>query len=161
LKALKAQHPSPRSITVKEGDANAALQEWLASGIDWSRHRSVVFLDPFGMQVPWSTIEALAKTKAMELIINFPLGMAIQRLLPKSGNIPPGWQMSLDTFFGSPEWRGLAYEEGADLFGPKCRWSADRDQSCWIGIQTACAPRLATYRRRASSGILEQAPSTT
>ena len=85
LKALKAQHPSPRSITVKEGDANAALQEWLASGIDWSRHRSVVFLDPFGMQVPWSTIEALAKTKAMELIINFPLGMAIQRLLPKSG----------------------------------------------------------------------------
>ena len=27
--------------------------------------------------------------------------------------------MSLDTFFGSPEWRGLAYEEGADLFGPK------------------------------------------
>jgi three-Cys-motif partner protein len=71
------------------------------------------------MQVPWSTIETLAKTKAIEVIINFPLGMAIQRMLTKSGDIPPGWQMSLDTFFGSQAWRGLAYEEGTDLFGPK------------------------------------------
>ena len=53
------------------------------------------------------------------LFINFPLNMAIQRLLPKSGDIPPGWQISLDTFFGSPNWRQLAYEEDADLFGPK------------------------------------------
>jgi three-Cys-motif partner protein len=88
-------------------------------GIDWTRHRAVVFLDPFGMQVPWSTIETLAKTKAIEVIINFPLGMAIQRLLTRSGDIPLGWQMSLDTFFGSPEWHALVYEEGTDLFGPK------------------------------------------
>jgi three-Cys-motif partner protein len=51
--------------------------------------------------------------------MNFPLHMAIQRLLTKSGDIPRDWQMSLDTFFGSPDWRKLAYEEGADLFGPK------------------------------------------
>jgi three-Cys-motif partner protein len=119
LKALKAKYQSRRNITVKEGDANAALREWLASGTDWTHYRAVVFLDPFGMQVPWSTIETLAKTKAIEVIINFPLGMAIQRMLTKSGDIPPGWQMSLDTFFGSQAWRGLAYEEGTDLFGPK------------------------------------------
>ena len=119
LKALKVEYQSRRNITVKEGDANAALQELLASGIDWSHQRAVVFLDPFGMQAPWLTIETLAETKAIEVIVNFPLGMHIQRLLTKSGDIPPGWQMSLDTFFGSPEWRGLAYEEGTDLFGPK------------------------------------------
>jgi three-Cys-motif partner protein len=79
----------------------------------------VVFLDPFGMQVPWSTLEALAKTKAIEVLINFPLGMAIQRLLTRSGEIPEGWQMSLDTFFGSPEWRTIVYEEGEDLSDPK------------------------------------------
>jgi three-Cys-motif partner protein len=121
LNALKTQYQSQRNITVKEGDANAALQAWLSSGIDWNHHRALVFLDPFGMQVPWSTIEVLARTKAIEVIINFPLGMAIQRLLPKSGDIPAGWQMSLDTFFGSPDWRGLAYEEGTDLFGPKVK----------------------------------------
>jgi three-Cys-motif partner protein len=119
LNALKAEYQSQRNIVVTESDASAALQVWLTSGIDWNRHRAVVFLDPFGMQVPWTTIEALANTKAIEVIVNFPLGMAIQRLLTKSGDIPPGWQMSLDMFFGSPDWRALAYEEGTDLFGPK------------------------------------------
>jgi three-Cys-motif partner protein len=119
LKALKTEYGATRNITVHEGDANAALQTWLSSGVDWKSHRAVVFLDPFGMQVPWSTIEALAKTRAVEVIINFPLGMAIQRLLTKSGDIPKGWQISLDTFFGSPDWRQLVYEEGQDLFGAK------------------------------------------
>jgi three-Cys-motif partner protein len=119
LNALKAEYQTQRNIAVKEGDASAALQAWLTSGIDWDHHRAVVFLDPFGMQVPWSTIEALAKTKAIEVIVNFPLNMAIQRLLTRSGEIPLDWQMSLDTFFGSPDWRGLAYEEKTDLFGPK------------------------------------------
>ena len=78
----------------------------------------MVFLDPFGMQVPWQTIEALAKTNAIEVIINFPLGMAVQRLLMKSGDIPQGWQMSLDSFFGSNRWRALVYESRPGLFGP-------------------------------------------
>ena len=119
LNALKTEYAAKRRITVHEGDANAAIQAWLGGGIDWQHHRAVVFLDPFGMQVPWSTIEALARTSAIEVIINFPLGMAIQRLLTKSSDIPEGWQISLNAFLGSPEWRTLVYEEGADLFGPK------------------------------------------
>lgn len=117
LAGLKSEYASKRTISVQESDANEALQAWLASGIDWRHHRAVVFLDPFGMQVPWTTIEGLAKTKAVEVIINFPLGMAIQRLLIKSGDIPPGWQLSLDNFFGSTEWRSLVYEATSDLFG--------------------------------------------
>jgi three-Cys-motif partner protein len=118
LTTLKAQYAAKRAITVRQGDANGALQEWLASGIDWKHHRAVVFLDPFGMQVPWPTIEILAKTRAVEVIINFPLGMAIQRLLTKSGKIPQGWQISLDTFFGSEDWRQLTYQKSFDLLGP-------------------------------------------
>jgi len=119
LHTVKAEYGSGPQIIVQEADANAALESWLSSGIDWQHHRAVVFLDPFGMQVPWSTIVALAKTKAIEVMINFPLGMAIQRLLTRSGDIPEGWQMSLDTFFGSREWWKITYEEGEDLFGPK------------------------------------------
>jgi len=125
LNGLKLEYAGTRPIIVQEGDANAALQEWLASGIDWKHYRAVVFLDPFGMQVPWSTIEKLAATKAVEVIVNFPLGMAIHRLLTKTGDIPQGWQMSLDSFFGSPDWRDLAYEESTDLFGPKVRKVSD------------------------------------
>ena len=118
LEALKVEYASRRVIDVRKGDANAELQEWLAAGIDWKHHRAVVFLDPFGMQVSWSTIEMLAGTSAIEVIVNFPLGMAIQRLLTRSGDIPHGWQISLDMFFGSPDWRGLVYETESDLFGP-------------------------------------------
>ena len=78
LQNIKTEYGDKRRIMVLEADANAALKAWLASGINWQYYRAVVFLDPFGMQVPWSTIETLAKTKAIEAIINFPLGMAIQ-----------------------------------------------------------------------------------
>jgi len=118
LRALQKEYAGRRTIDVQEEDANVALQKLLTRGIDWTHHRAVVFLDPFGMQVPWSTIEGLARTRSIEIIVNFPLGMAIQRLLTRSGEIPEGWQISLDTFFGSPEWRRLVYEDGQDLFGP-------------------------------------------
>jgi len=119
LESIKAEYGDRRQIIVQEADANVALKAWLASGIDWRHHRAVVFLDPFGMQVSWFTINALAKTKAIEVIINFPLGMAIQRLLTRSGEISEGWRISLDTFFGSQEWRKITYEECEDLFGPR------------------------------------------
>ncbi len=118
LNGLKVAYGATRNIFVREGDANAQIKEWLESRTDWKRHRAVVFLDPFGMQVPWSTVAALASTGVIEVIINFPLGMAIQRMLTKSGEIPPGWQISLNNFFGSGEWRELAYEKTDDLFGP-------------------------------------------
>jgi three-Cys-motif partner protein len=119
LNALKAEYEGKRTVLVEENDASVALKQWLASGIDWRSHRAVVFLDPFGMQVPWTTIESLAATKAIEVLVNFPLGMAINRLLTRSGQIDPGWRESLDTFFGSPDWRTIAYEDGTDLFGAR------------------------------------------
>jgi three-Cys-motif partner protein len=146
LRALKAEYSSGPSITVQEGDANIALQAWLASGIDWRHHRAVVFLDPFGMQVPWSTIEALAHTKAIEVLINFPLGMAIQRLMTRSGEIPVGWQISLDTFFGAPDWRDLAYEQETGLFGRECVRPVIPRSSCSRGIAAGCGRRSVKYR---------------
>jgi three-Cys-motif partner protein len=119
LNELRIEYSGRLSITVKEDDANTALKEWVGSGIDWRAHRAVVFLDPFGMQVPWATIEALASTKAIEVLINFPLWMAVNRLLARSGKIDLRWQMSLDTFFGSRDWRAIAYEEKPDLFGAR------------------------------------------
>lgn len=125
LRALANEYAGQRAIEVREQDANAALQSFLARNIDWRHYRAVAFLDPFGMQVPWETIETLARTRAIEVIINFPLGMAIQRLLTRSGEIREGWQISLDTFFGSSEWNQVAYEEREDLFGPRRRKTAD------------------------------------
>jgi len=45
--------------------------------------RRVAFLDPFGMQVPWATIEGIARRTELEVILNFPMYMATQRLVKK------------------------------------------------------------------------------
>lgn len=119
LRILQRENTSRSSIFIHEGDANSFLDKWLSTPINWRKNRAVVFLDPFGMQVPWHTIQSLARTKAIEIIVNFPLGMAIQRLLLRSGDIPTGWNLSLNTFFGTSEWRDQVYETKNDLFGPK------------------------------------------
>jgi len=55
------------------------------------------------MQAPWQTIERLAKTKAIEVFVNFPVGMAIQRLLRRDAQCTPSQQKKLDQYFGSSE----------------------------------------------------------
>ena len=119
LEAIKAEYGDTRNIDIRLGDANEVLLEILSSGFSKRTHRAYIFLDPFGIQVPWSTIEALAATEAIEVMINFPLGMAIRRMMPHSADVPQGWSISLDTFFGSPDWRQHAYEETTDLAGQR------------------------------------------
>jgi len=116
LRRLQDDYGTSRHIEIKEGDANVELMGLLDGRIDWRAHRAVVFLDPFGMHVPWATVNALARTKAIEVVINFPMGMAIQRRLPRSAEITLSGRKALDDFFGSPEWWGHAYEDVSGFF---------------------------------------------
>lgn len=72
------------------------------------------------MNVAWRTVEAIARTKAIDMWYLFPLGVGVNRLLKKEGDIPPGWQKRLDDIFGEPDWRDRFYDraEKFDLFGP-------------------------------------------
>jgi len=102
---------------VQSGDCNEYLRNRLAKRVDWSRWRGVVFLDPFGMQVPWATLKALGSAGGIEIILNLPIGMAIQRLLKRSAEFSAEERRRLDDYFGDPGWYPLLYEEGTDLFG--------------------------------------------
>jgi len=126
LERLRSEYRGRRTIEIRQGDANSHLEELLKS-ISKAKHRGYIFLDPFGLQVPWTTIEAIAKTRAIEVIVNFPLGMALRRMMPNSGNVPSGWQISLDTFFGSSDWHRHTYEAGVDLLGKRTRKIADSE----------------------------------
>ncbi len=110
---------SLRRIRIEHGDCNAYLREKLVRNADWKRWRAVVFLDPFGMQVPWSTLQALGATGGIEIILNLPIGMAIQRLLKRTGKFTDEERAKLDVYFGDAAWYPLLYEEGTDLFGER------------------------------------------
>lgn len=118
LEALGDDFPDrAAAIDVMQGDANSVVRE-LCQG-SWQSQRAVLFLDPYGMNVEWATIEAIAATKAIDLWLLFPLGIGVNRLLTRSGERPAGWNERLDTIFGTSEWRTEFYtiEEKIDLFG--------------------------------------------
>ena len=54
LKKLKEDYNDSREIAIRPGDANAEILSWLKSHPDWKKYQAIVFLDPFGMQLPWT-----------------------------------------------------------------------------------------------------------
>jgi three-Cys-motif partner protein len=88
LSALQAEFPG-RRIDIKTDDANEALLKWCLE-MDTRRERAVVFLDPFGADVEWRAIEAIAKTRAVDLWILFPYS-AINRMLTRDRKPPASW----------------------------------------------------------------------
>jgi len=114
---IKAEFPSLLSrVRIKQEDANTALCEWCKAR-DWKKERAVVFLDPYGMQVDWKTVEELATTQAVDLWYLFPLGVA--RLLTRDGNIDEAWARRLNILFGVEDWKSRFYQTvtNANLFG--------------------------------------------
>lgn len=103
-------------VSVQVGDCNPLIKELIPS-LKKKNVRGVAFLDPYGAHLEWSTIEALASTGTMEVVINFPLAMAINRLITKSGNVPENWSKQLNKCFGTDKWREIAYSHETDLLG--------------------------------------------
>ncbi len=73
-------------------------------------HRGIAFLDPFGAKLDWASIQKLADTGLFEVVVNFALSMAIQRMLPNSGEVPEGWASALDSYFGGRAWFEEVYQ---------------------------------------------------
>jgi three-Cys-motif partner protein len=115
LRRLRDDYPTKADrIQIEVADANSYLTTWCAN-TDWKRHRAVVFLDPYGMQVEWSLIETLANTHAIDLWLLFPLGMAVNRLLTRSEPPPLEWANSLTRIFGTETWREAFYAQSPQL----------------------------------------------
>jgi three-Cys-motif partner protein len=98
-------------------EANEWLRRWCREQ-DWRAWRAVAFLDPYGMNVEWRTLEAIARTKAIDLWVLFPLGIGANRVLPADGPPEGPWADRLTKLFGSDDWRSRFYRHGprAGLF---------------------------------------------
>lgn len=99
-------------------DANVAIKK-LCAETNWKKHRAVVFLDPFGNQIEWSTLEAIAATRAIDVWYLFPAGLGIYRQIPKKGVVDEKAAESVTRILGSNDWRLLFTKKIAseDMFG--------------------------------------------
>ena len=105
------------SVDFCHADANEIIQDLCRKG--WNRRRAMLFLDPYGMQVKWKTLEMIAKTQAIDMWLLFPWGVAVNRMLPRDGQLNKEWMQKLDEFFGDEQWRNAFYNYKVEetLFG--------------------------------------------
>lgn len=114
LRKLREEHPD-RTIEIIQIDANEFIQDY-CNKENWVSTRAVLFLDPFATEVEWKSIEAIAKTKSIDVWILFPL-MAVNRLLAKDHK--KTFYNCLNRIFGTEEWFECFYKTRRldDIFG--------------------------------------------
>jgi three-Cys-motif partner protein len=118
LEKLKLEFPALADrIRIIRADANDAVQEFCSRLRTFDR--VVIFLDPFGNQVQWRTIEAIAATSNIDLWYLFPAGLGVVRQITSDGRILADAEDSLDRLFRSTNWRDAVIQKSADadLFG--------------------------------------------
>jgi three-Cys-motif partner protein len=87
------------------GDANRTVHKVVAEIA--GKHRSslnLAFLDPEGLELHWTTVEALAKVGRMDLIIHYSQ-MGLNREMPNA--LTRDEPTAVDRFFGDEEWRHI------------------------------------------------------
>lgn len=91
-----------------QGDANAALKT-ICRQYKWENERAVLFLDPYGMQVEWSTLETIAKTGAIDIWYLFPYSALYRQAAKSADALDIGKAASLTRVLGTDEWRQAFY----------------------------------------------------
>jgi three-Cys-motif partner protein len=74
LKELTADRPENNTIHFHIGDANVKVTREILPHFQYnSFKRALCILDPYGVDIGWTTIAAIGKTKTMDVYLNFPL----------------------------------------------------------------------------------------
>ena len=120
-------------VVSQVGDCNPLIQKLAPTLKRWNI-RGVAFLDPYGAHLHWDTVRALAATGTMEVIINFPVAMAINRLIKRDGKIPPSWSEQLDHCFGTEAWRDVSYATETNLFGEQVISKNSNNSDALLGL---------------------------
>jgi three-Cys-motif partner protein len=136
LYALRDEHPG-RAIEVIAGDANVEIPK-LIKPVNWQRTRAVMFLDPYGMNVSWETLEAIAKTRAIDVWFLFSLSGLYRQAARSSSAIDETKRAAITRVLGTDAWKQELYVVGQQgLFPDETREST----------RTADVGRLQDYVR--------------
>lgn len=95
----KDKYPE-KKIHIATADCNVKLKDmayYMASRKKW---KALAYIDPFGMQLQWSSLEVVAKN-SVDLWVLIPTGVGANRLLTRDfSKITPGWMKRLELFLG-------------------------------------------------------------
>lgn len=123
LEGLKSEFPD-KTIELIPGDANqflkkfCRLENWKGQGSSSWGSRAVLLLDPYGMNVDWSTLQAIADTEAIDMWFLFSIGGLIRQAAHRWEAVE-GYKIDrIDRYLGTKDWHTVFCEETEeDLFG--------------------------------------------
>lgn len=101
---------SSRKTFVVRGDANKAIQDHIHS-VNWKKTRAVMFLDPYGMNVEWETLEAIRRTEAIDLWYLVSLSGLYRQATHRGSALDDKKRAAITRMLGTSAWEKAWYEE--------------------------------------------------
>lgn len=141
LRDLVGRTDPSKKVEILVGDANSEVIK-ICEKASWSSTRGVIFLDPFGNQVNWSTLEAISRTK-LDVWYLFPLSGVFRNAPHDQAKLTEDKRASITRIVGTEEWERQFYDvvpSTLDLFdgdGMSTRRSINVD-----GIESFMTDRL-------------------
>ena len=111
LEELKSFYPN-KKINLHNNDANEVIFN-ICNKINWNENRAVIFVDPFGLEIKWSLIEEIAKTKAMDMWYFFSISGIYRQAANNFSKISKGKEKLLTEVLGTDEWKNDLYKQAA------------------------------------------------
>lgn len=104
---------------VYEADCNEVLLKEILPRCRYKNFRRALWLlDPYGLHLDWTVVEAAGKEGTIEIFLNFPvMDMNRNVLWRDSSKVSQKDIARMDAFWGDDSWREIAYTKTEDLFG--------------------------------------------
>lgn len=113
---IKQSYPQKLSkVHFINGDSNQKLLDVVSKITKYDR--CLMFLDPYALELNWTTLEAISKCGVVDLWYLFPLSLL--RLLDKKKNISEANKNKITAILGNDDWQNDLFEVSPqpDLFG--------------------------------------------
>lgn len=145
LETVRADYPE-KKIVCRHGEANAELRAiftsapWLNQIGGRGKLRAVCFLDPYGMNVEWETLELLSNTRAVDVWYLFPMLAVTRQLANDIARVDKHKAAKLDTIFGTKNWREELYDTHVftNLF----------EETVTTSVRKVTLPQIEEYARK-------------
>lgn len=107
-----------RNVEIVRGDANEAIRQEISSK-RWTGKRAVMFLDPYGMHVDWSTLELIQSTEAIDVWYLVSLAGLFRQAAHDPKNLTTKKRAAITRMLGTDAWEVAWYRRDVvtDLLG--------------------------------------------
>lgn len=115
LQAVVGDRPDVHLYT---GNCNSILLDQVFPRVRWShRRRALCLLDPYGINLNWSVVQAAGNTRTIEVFINFMvMDMNRNVLWREPEKVRREQRDRMTAFWGDESWTEIAYQANPSLF---------------------------------------------